>query len=152
MDSSTVLDLTFAARTRGHAELMSNPPHLPLTIKIDPPLTMKIYAAFTGNVPSSFAPGRESAREETMNQTLFVIGDWPVHLTDALIAFAALALLLLLTIAIVVARSGKRDALLAQVQAARSDELEERLNDMMRAQAEASGRVDAMAQALSGRQ
>jgi len=87
-----------------------------------------------------------------MNQTLFVIGDWPVHLTDALTAFAALTLLLLLTIAIVVARSGKRDALLAQVQAARADELEERLNDMMRAQAEASGRVDAMAQALSGRQ
>src|ERR1700755_3728904 len=87
-----------------------------------------------------------------MNQILFVIGDWPVHLTDALIGFAALTLLLLLVIAIVVGRSGKRDALLAQVQAARADELEERLHDMMRAQAEASGRVDAMAQALSGRE
>ena len=87
-----------------------------------------------------------------MNQTLFLIGDWPVHLTDALIAFAALTLLLLLIIAIVVGRSGKRDALLAQVQAARADELEDRLHDMMRAQAEASGRVAAMAQALSGRQ
>src|SRR6201985_440167 len=87
-----------------------------------------------------------------MNQILFVIGDWPVHLTDALIGFAGLALLLLLVSAIVVGRSGKRDTLLAQVQAARADELEERLNDMMRAQAEASGRVDAMAQALSGRQ
>ena len=87
-----------------------------------------------------------------MNQILFLIGDWPVHLTDALIGFAALTLLLLLVIAIVVARSGKRDALLAQVQAARADELEDRLHDMMRAQAEASGRVDAMAQALSGRQ
>src|SRR5215472_16632000 len=87
-----------------------------------------------------------------MNQILFVIGDWPVHPTDALIAFAALTLLLLLVIAIVVARSGKRDALLAQVQAARADELEERLNDMMRAQAESSGRVDAMAQTLAGRQ
>src|ERR1700759_2722781 len=87
-----------------------------------------------------------------MNQILFVIGDWPVHLTDALISFAALTLLLLLVIAIVVARSGKRDALLAQVQAARADELEDRLNDMLRAQAESAGRVDAMAQALSGRQ
>src|ERR1700760_4982021 len=87
-----------------------------------------------------------------MNQTLFLIGDWPVHLTDALIGFAALTLLMLLVIAVVVARSGKRDTLLAQVQAARADELEERLHDMMRAQAEASGRVDAMAQALSGRQ
>src|SRR6201981_3403032 len=87
-----------------------------------------------------------------MNQILFLIGDWPVHLTDALIGFAALTLLLLLIIAIVVARAGKRDALLAQVQAARAEELEDRLHDMMRAQAEASGRVDAMTQALSGRQ
>src|ERR1700760_4792822 len=87
-----------------------------------------------------------------MNQTLFLIGDWPVHLTDALIAFAGLTLLLLLIIAIVVGRSGKRDTLLAQVQAARADELEDRLNDMMRAQAESAGRVDAMAQTLSGRQ
>ena len=62
-----------------------------------------------------------------MNQILFMIGDWPVHITDALIGFAALTLLLLLIIAIVVARSGKRDAVLAQVQAARADELEERL-------------------------
>src|SRR6201981_1989727 len=87
-----------------------------------------------------------------MNQILFLIGDWPVHLTDALIGFAALTLLLLLIIAIVVARAGKRDALLAQVQAARADALEDRFNDMLRAQAEASGRVDAMAQALAGRQ
>src|ERR1700759_5148858 len=87
-----------------------------------------------------------------MNQILFVIGDWPVHLTDALIAFAALTLLLLLVIAIVMARSGKRDTLLAQMQAARADELEERLHEMSRAQAESSGRVDAMAQTLAGRQ
>src|ERR1700742_973193 len=87
-----------------------------------------------------------------MNQILFVIGDWPVHLTDALIAFAALTLLLLFVIAIVVARSGKRDALLAQVQAARADDLEDRLREVMRGQEESSGRLDAMAQTLAGRQ
>src|SRR6201995_3033553 len=87
-----------------------------------------------------------------MNQILFVIGGWPVHLTDALIGFAALTLLLLLIIAIVVGRSGKRDTLLAQVQAARADELEERLSEMLRAQNHSPGRVDAMAQALAGRQ
>ena len=87
-----------------------------------------------------------------MNQILFVIGDWPVHLADALIGFAALTLLLLLTITIVVARSGRRETEFASHQAARADELEDRLNDMLRAQAEASGRVDAMAQALAGRQ
>jgi len=87
-----------------------------------------------------------------MNQVLFLVGDWSVHLSDALIGFAVLTLVLLLTITIVVARSGKRETTFALAQAARADELEERFNDMLRAQAEASGRVDAMAQALAGRQ
>src|SRR6201987_4220715 len=87
-----------------------------------------------------------------MNEILFLIGDWPVRTVDALIAFGVLALILLLTIAIVIARSGRRGAEHATVQAARADELEQRLHEMMRAQAEASGRVDAMAQALAGRQ
>jgi DNA recombination protein RmuC len=87
-----------------------------------------------------------------MNQVLVLIGDWPVHLADALVGFAALTLLLLLAITIVLARSGKRDAANATVQAARADELEDRLNDVLRAQAEAGGRVDALAQALAGRQ
>jgi DNA recombination protein RmuC len=87
-----------------------------------------------------------------MNPILFMIGGWPVHITDIVIAFAAATLLLLLIITIVVARSGKRDAEHASVQAARADELEQRLSEMLRAQAEASGRVDAMAQALAGRQ
>ena len=87
-----------------------------------------------------------------MNQILFVMDGWPVHLTDALIGFAVLALVLLLTITIVVARSGRRETAFALAQSARADELEERLTDMLRAQAEASGRVDAMTQALAGRQ
>src|SRR3974390_2902719 len=87
-----------------------------------------------------------------MNQVLVLVGDWPVHLADALVAFAALTLVLLLAIAIVLARSGKRDAANATVQAARAAEPEDRLNDVLRAQAEAGGRVDALAQALAGRQ
>lgn len=79
-------------------------------------------------------------------------GDLPVRISDALIAFGVLALVLLLTIAIVIARSGRRGAELAVAQTIRADELEERLADMLRAQSEASGRVDAMAQALAGRQ
>ena len=73
-----------------------------------------------------------------MNQILFVMDGWPVHLTDALIGFAVLALVLLLTITIVVARSGRRETAFALAQSARADELEERLTDMLRAQAEAS--------------
>jgi len=87
-----------------------------------------------------------------MNQVLVLVGDWPVHLADALVALAAFMLVLLLAIAIVLARSGKRDAANATLQAARADELEDRLNDLLRAQAEAGGRVDALAQALAGRQ
>src|SRR3977135_2311045 len=87
-----------------------------------------------------------------MNDILFMIGDWPVRTMDALIGFGALALILLLAIAVVIARSGNRGAALARAQAIRADELEERLSEMMRAQSEATGRVDAMGQHLVGRQ
>jgi DNA recombination protein RmuC len=87
-----------------------------------------------------------------MTQTLFMFGDWPVRVTEALIGFGALALILLLTIVVAVTRSGKRGAELALVQAMRAQELETRLNEVLRAQSEANGRVDAMAQALAGRQ
>src|SRR5205809_7878705 len=87
-----------------------------------------------------------------MNEILFMIGDWPVHAGELLIAFGALALILRLTIAVVIARSGRRGAELAMAQAIRADELEERLGEILRAQSEQTGRADAMGQALAGRQ
>jgi DNA recombination protein RmuC len=87
-----------------------------------------------------------------MNEILFLIGDLPVRPADALIGIAALALILLLVLVIVVAKSGRRRAELAVAQVMRADELEERLNDMLRAQNESTGRVDAMGHALAGRQ
>jgi DNA recombination protein RmuC len=87
-----------------------------------------------------------------MNDILFMIGDLPVRTGVALIAFGALALVLLLVIAIVIARSGRRGAEMAMAQAIRADELEERLSEVLRIQSEATGRVDAMGQALVGRQ
>lgn len=87
-----------------------------------------------------------------MSDTLFMFGDTPVSTATALIGFAATALLLLLVIAIVIARSGSRGAALAMAQAIRADELEERLSEMLQAQSMATGRVDAMGQALAGRQ
>lgn len=87
-----------------------------------------------------------------MNDILFMLGDVPVRTGAVLIGFGALALLLLLVIAIVIARSGRRGADMAVAQASRADELEERLIDMMRTQAEMTGRVDAMGKALAGRQ
>src|ERR1700745_1254048 len=87
-----------------------------------------------------------------MNDILFRIGEWPVHIGDTLIGFGVLALVLLLVIAIVVARSGRRGLELALAQAERADEVEDRLAEVLRAQSEATGRVDAMGQALAGRQ
>ncbi|MGL4558384.1 MAG: DNA recombination protein RmuC, partial [Afipia sp.] len=87
-----------------------------------------------------------------MNEILFMAGDLPVRIGDALIAFGVLALLLLLTIAIVIARSGAKGAEAAMAQAVRADELEERLAEVLQAQSVAAGRVAEMGQALVGRQ
>jgi DNA recombination protein RmuC len=87
-----------------------------------------------------------------MNEILFLIGDWPVRVADGLIGISALALVLLTLLVVVVAKSGRRGAELAMAQAIRADELEERLSDILRAQSEQTGRADAMAQALAGRQ
>jgi len=116
------------------------------------PADTKIKPAFTKNVPSSFVPVTESVTRAPMNEILFSIGDLPIRMGAALIGFGTLALLLLLGIAVVIARSGKRGVELAMAQATRADELEDRLSEMLRAQSEATGRVDAMAQALAGRQ
>src|SRR5258708_22851601 len=85
---------------------------------------------FTINVPSSFAFKAESATRALMNEILFVIGDLPIRTGAALIGFGALALLLLLIIAIVIARSGRRGAELAMAQAIRADELDDRLSEI----------------------
>ncbi|WP_316218979.1 DNA recombination protein RmuC [Bradyrhizobium sp. SZCCHNR2026] len=87
-----------------------------------------------------------------MNPVVFAIGDLPVRASDALLGFGALVLLLLVAITVAVARSGRRGAALAMMQAMRADELELRLSEMLRVQNEASGRVDAMTQVLAGRQ
>src|SRR6059058_2695553 len=87
-----------------------------------------------------------------MNEILFMAGELPVRTGFALIGISALVLMLLTIIAIVLARSSRRGAELAMAQALRADELEERLSEMRRAQSEATGRVDAMGQALAGRQ
>jgi len=119
---------------------------------VEEALTIKIYLAFTINVPFSFVFKTESVIKDGMKETLFMIGTTPVHTGEALIGFGAVTLLLLFAIAIAVARSGRRGLELAQAQAQRADELEERLGDVLRAQSEATGRVDAMGQALAGRQ
>ena len=87
-----------------------------------------------------------------MNEILFIVGDTPVRAGAALIGFGALALLLLASIAVVIARSSSRGAAAAMAQSIRADELEERLSEVLRMQSESTGRVHEMGQALVGRQ
>ena len=82
-----------------------------------------------------------------MTETFYLTDDLAISAGQALIGFGVLALILLLIIAVVIARSGNRGAAVAMAQAIRADELEERLSAVLRAQAEATGRVDAMGQA-----
>src|SRR4051794_6019891 len=119
-----------------------------------------VYHSLTMNFKLSFTitpfPFRSNLRanrlQRRMNQILFLIGDWPVRINDALTAFGVLTLALLLVIAIVIARSGRRGAEFAIAQAAHAAELEQRLSEMLRVQNEATGRADARAQELAGRQ
>jgi DNA recombination protein RmuC len=87
-----------------------------------------------------------------MSDTLFIVGNLAVTTGAALMAFAGLVLVLLVVIAIVLARGSSRGQVAAMAQAIRADELEERLADMLRAQVESSGRMQAMGEALAGRQ
>jgi DNA recombination protein RmuC len=87
-----------------------------------------------------------------MAEILFIVGDVAVTTGEALMAFAGLVLALLLTIAIVLARGSSRSQAATMAQAIRADELEDRLSDMLRAQNETSGRMQAMGEALAGRQ
>ena len=87
-----------------------------------------------------------------MSEIIFIVGDVAVTTGAALMAFAGLVLLLLLAIAMVLARGSRRTETASLAQAIRADELEERLADMLRAQVETSGRMQAMGEALAGRQ
>jgi len=87
-----------------------------------------------------------------MTETLLTIGTLPVTVGAALTAFALIVLALLIAIAIAVTRASR----IRGVEAARSDlhaeELEERMGEIARIQAETAGRVLTMGEVLSGRQ
>jgi DNA recombination protein RmuC len=87
-----------------------------------------------------------------MSETLFVAAGSPITVGIALAAFAALLLAALLVLTIVVARSAGARVNDADLQAELTEELEARLAEMARAQAEAVGRVQAMGDGLAARQ
>jgi len=86
------------------------------------------------------------------SQTLFAVGDVDISVGTTLVSFACFVVVLLLAIIIIVARGGHKRADAAEAQALRAGELEQQLNEMAQAQAEASGRAQALGEALAGRQ
>ncbi|MBS9476713.1 DNA recombination protein RmuC [Ancylobacter radicis] len=87
-----------------------------------------------------------------MDQVLFLLGSQPVTLAHALIAGAALGFLMLLAVLRAVARAARHSAEEADEQARRAEDLEARLIELARTQAETVGRVQSMAEVLAHRQ
>jgi DNA recombination protein RmuC len=87
-----------------------------------------------------------------MTEVLFMLGPRPVTAAEALLVIGAVALLLLVLLAAGLWRSGRRRAREADEQAARADELETRITELVRAQTEMTGRVQSFAELLGGRQ
>lgn len=87
-----------------------------------------------------------------MDQIVFTLGTQPVTLAQTLAGAGALAFLLLVAVLRAVSRSARQNALEADEQARRADELEERLADLARTQAETIGRVQSMTELLAQRQ
>lgn len=87
-----------------------------------------------------------------MDQVLVVLGSHPVTLAQALAGAAALGFLLLMAVLRAVSHSARQNAVEADEQARRADEMEERLAELARTQAETIGRMQSMAEVLAQRQ
>jgi len=87
-----------------------------------------------------------------MDQPLFVIAGHPVSPALAIAVIAGLVIVMLLLVLRSVGRSARERAFEADDQARRAEELEHRLIELARSQAETSGRVQSMAEVLAQRQ
>ena len=87
-----------------------------------------------------------------MNQTAFILLDRPVSWAQASLGFAAVSLLLLLVTAILAWRGASRRAFAEALAAERAREMDDKVAEMNRAQAELAGRMQSMAEILSTRQ
>lgn len=87
-----------------------------------------------------------------MQDVVFMLGAHPVTTAELLLASSAAAFLLLVILAFALWRGGKRRALEAQEQTYRAEEMETRVSELLRAQAELTGRVQAFAEGMGGRQ
>jgi DNA recombination protein RmuC len=87
-----------------------------------------------------------------MSEVLFQIGSRPVTATELLLTLLLVALVLLVAVAIGLFRAARGRAAEADDQAMRAEGLEQRVAELVRAQSEASGRMQTLAEILGGRQ
>jgi DNA recombination protein RmuC len=90
--------------------------------------------------------------QEYLDQTLLIVGQYPVSLGQVLLGAAALLALLILVIAIGVWRGAKARALELDEASGRARIAEERMADILKAQAEMHGRMQTMAEIFGSRQ
>ena len=87
-----------------------------------------------------------------MAETVLTVGQLSISLGEALSAFGAIVIALLILLAVLAARASRARAIEAAERALRSDEIEERMGELARIQAETAGRVQTMGEVLAGRQ
>ena len=87
-----------------------------------------------------------------MDQILVVVADWPVTLREALVAGAVLAALALLLMALAGLAGARRRAGEAAAAAERQRELDDKMAEVARLQAELGGRMQTLAEVFGSRQ
>src|ERR1043165_3566233 len=87
-----------------------------------------------------------------MNEIFLSIGGLSLSAGEALAGFACVALVLLSTIAFMLTKATRVRGVEATRHELHARELEERMAEIVRAQAETAGRVHTMGEVLSGRQ
>ena len=87
-----------------------------------------------------------------MDEILFHFGNRPITASEALLALALAALVLLVALAVGLWRTARRRGEEASEQVLHTAELEERIGELVRTQAENTGRLQSFAEVLGGRQ
>src|SRR4030095_6177055 len=87
-----------------------------------------------------------------MTETFLVIGGTTITVGEALVAFACIVLTLLGAIAVMLARATRARGEEAARHDVHVEELEERMAELARIQADTAGRVHTMGEVISGRQ
>ena len=87
-----------------------------------------------------------------MNEIVLTVGGTTFTLAEALVGLGAVVIAALILLAVVVGRAARTSGVEAARQALRAEELEERMGEIARIQAETAGRVQTMGEVLAGRQ